>query len=123
MRARIKVSAFTAGRDRCAACWSGSFPRTTRHERIHFTCDTRANGCAAARAFNTHRPGRQRAADARALAYIEPRFKLYLRFGEPVRTFQLDCWLRGAVFLPSALLCRIRRQSNDYGTRSAGSSW
>ncbi|HBR2024119.1 TPA: DUF2840 domain-containing protein [Klebsiella variicola] len=51
-----------------------------------------------------------------ALAYIEPRFKLYLRFGEPARTFQLDRWRRCAVFLPNAMLCRIRWQANDYGT-------
>ena len=51
-----------------------------------------------------------------ALAYIEPRFKLYLRFGEPARTHQLDRWRRSAVFLPGAMLCRIRWQANDYGT-------
>ncbi|HIB3370813.1 DUF2840 domain-containing protein [Klebsiella oxytoca] len=51
-----------------------------------------------------------------ALAYIEPRFKLYLRFGEPARTLQLDRWRRCAVFLPNAMLCRIRWQANDYGT-------
>jgi hypothetical protein len=51
-----------------------------------------------------------------ALAYIEPRFKLYLRFGEPARTHQLDRWRRCAVFLPGAMLCRIRWQANDYGT-------
>ena len=32
-----------------------------------------------------------------ALAYIEARFKLYLRFGEPARTLQLDRWRRCAV--------------------------
>ena len=51
-----------------------------------------------------------------ALAYIEPRFKLYLRFGEPARTLQLDRWRCCAVFLPGAMLCRIRWQANDYGT-------
>ena len=51
-----------------------------------------------------------------ALAYIEPRFKLYLRFGEPARTHQLDRWRRSAVFLPGAVFCRIRWQANDYGT-------
>ena len=51
-----------------------------------------------------------------ALAYIEPRFKLYLRFGEPARTHQLDRWRRCAVFLPGAVFCRIRWQANDYGT-------
>ena len=51
-----------------------------------------------------------------ALAYIEPRFKLYLRFGEPARTLRLDHWRRCAVFLPGAMFCRIRWQANDYGT-------
>lgn len=51
-----------------------------------------------------------------ALAYIEARFKLYLRFGEPARTHQLDRWRRCAVFLPGAMFCRIRWQANDYGT-------
>ena len=51
-----------------------------------------------------------------ALAYIELRFKIYLRFGEPARTHQLDRWRRCAVFLPGAMLCRIRWQANDYGT-------
>ena len=51
-----------------------------------------------------------------ALAYIEARFKLYLRFGEPARTLRLDDWRRCAVFLPSAMFCRIRWQANDYGT-------
>ena len=51
-----------------------------------------------------------------ALAYIEARFKLYLRVGEPARTLQLDRWRRCAVFLPGAMLCRIRWQANDYGT-------
>lgn len=51
-----------------------------------------------------------------SLAYIEPRFKLYLRFGEPARTLQLDRWRRVAVFLPGAMFCRIRWQANGYGT-------
>ena len=51
-----------------------------------------------------------------ALAYIEARFKLYLRFGEPARMRQLDRWRRSAVFLPNAVLCRVRWQANDYGT-------
>lgn len=51
-----------------------------------------------------------------ALAYIDARFKLYLRFGEPARTLQLDRWRRCAVFLPGAMLCRIRWQANYYGT-------
>ncbi|HEJ5651550.1 MULTISPECIES: DUF2840 domain-containing protein [Pseudomonadota] len=51
-----------------------------------------------------------------SLAYLEHRFKLYLRFGEPMRTLQLDRWRRCAFFLPSAMFCRIRWQANDYGT-------
>lgn len=51
-----------------------------------------------------------------ALAYLEARFKLYLRFGEPVRTHRLDRWRSSAVFLPGALFCRVRWQANDYGT-------
>jgi hypothetical protein len=51
-----------------------------------------------------------------SLAYIEPRFKLYLRFGEPARTLRLDHWRRCAVFLPRAMFCRVRWEANDYGT-------
>ncbi|MBU9681834.1 MULTISPECIES: DUF2840 domain-containing protein [Burkholderia] len=51
-----------------------------------------------------------------SLAYIEQRIDLYLRFGEPTRIVRLDRWRRVAVFLPGALLCRIRWQANDYGT-------
>ncbi|MGK2991199.1 DUF2840 domain-containing protein, partial [Pseudomonas aeruginosa] len=51
-----------------------------------------------------------------ALAYIDQRFDLYLRFGEPARIVRLDRWRRCAAFLPNAVLCRIRWQANDYGT-------
>lgn len=51
-----------------------------------------------------------------SLAYVEQRIDVYLRFGEPTRTIRLDRWRRVAVFLPGALLCRIRWQANDYGT-------
>lgn len=51
-----------------------------------------------------------------ALAYIDQRFELYLRFGEPARVIRLDHWRRCAVFLPGAMLCRIRWQANAYGT-------
>lgn len=51
-----------------------------------------------------------------ALAYIEARFKLYLRFGDPARTLQLDRWRRSAVFLPGGMFCRVRWQANDFGT-------
>ena len=51
-----------------------------------------------------------------SLAFLEHRFKLYLRFGEPAHMVRLDRWRSVAVFLPNAMFCRIRWQSNDYGT-------
>ena len=51
-----------------------------------------------------------------ALAYVEQRIDIYLRFGEPARVIRYDRWRRCAVFLPGAMLCRIRWQANDYGT-------
>ena len=51
-----------------------------------------------------------------SLAFLEHRFKLYLRFGEPARTQRLDRWRSLAVFMPNAVFCRIRWQANDYGT-------
>lgn len=51
-----------------------------------------------------------------SLAYIDQRFNLYLRFGEPLRTLQIDRWRRCAVFLPASVFCRVRWQANDYGT-------
>lgn len=51
-----------------------------------------------------------------ALAYIDQRFDLYLRFGDPARIIRFDRWRRCAVFVPNAVLCRIRWQANDYGT-------
>ncbi|MGP1684362.1 MAG: DUF2840 domain-containing protein [Giesbergeria sp.] len=51
-----------------------------------------------------------------ALAYVNKRINLYLRFGNPARTIKLDRWRRSAVFLPASIFCRIRWESNDYGT-------
>jgi len=51
-----------------------------------------------------------------ALAYVNQRLNLYLRFGEPARTLELDRWRRCAVFLPASVLCRIRWEANHYGT-------
>jgi len=51
-----------------------------------------------------------------SLAYVEHRINLYLRFGHPSRTIELDRWRRVAVFLPATIFCRIRWESNDYGT-------
>lgn len=51
-----------------------------------------------------------------SLAYVHQRFNLYLRFGQPERTLQLDHWRRCAIFNPSAVFCRVRWQANDHGT-------
>ena len=51
-----------------------------------------------------------------ALAYVDQRIEIYLRFGEPAHIIRFDRWRRCAVFLPNAVFCRIRWQSNDYGT-------
>lgn len=51
-----------------------------------------------------------------SLAYVHQRFNLYLRFGRPERTVQLDHWRRCAVFKPLAMFCRVRWQANDHGT-------
>ena len=51
-----------------------------------------------------------------ALAFVDKRINLYLRFGNPARTIQLDRWRRSAVFVPVSIFCRIRWESNDYGT-------
>jgi len=51
-----------------------------------------------------------------ALVYVSQRINLYLRFGQPARTLQLDRWRRCAVFLPASVFCRIRWESNHYGT-------
>jgi len=51
-----------------------------------------------------------------SLAFVAQRINLYLRFGHPVRELRLDRWRRCAVFLPAAMFCRVRWESNDYGT-------
>ncbi|GAO24329.1 glycosidase [Alicycliphilus sp. B1] len=51
-----------------------------------------------------------------ALAYVDQRIDIYLRFGEPAHVVRYDRWRRCAVFLPNAMFCRIRWQSNDFGT-------
>ncbi len=51
-----------------------------------------------------------------ALAFVERRINLYLRFGHPVCELRLDHWRRSALFPPAALFCRVRWESNDYGT-------
>ena len=120
MRARIKVSAFTRGvtvAELLRDLLEREFPRRARRERIRFD---RPHPKAVRprlrrRRRLRHSPARPATPLTRvALAYIEPRFKLYLRFGEPARTLQLDRWRRCC--LPNAVLCRIRWQANDYGT-------
>lgn len=51
-----------------------------------------------------------------ALAFVQQRIDLFLRFGEPARTVQLDRWRRCAVFLPAAVFCRMCCESNGDGT-------
>lgn len=51
-----------------------------------------------------------------SLAYVEHRINLYLRFGHPLRALRLDRWRSCASFAPGAVLCRVRWESNDYGT-------
>ncbi|WP_439607023.1 DUF2840 domain-containing protein [Hydrogenophaga sp.] len=51
-----------------------------------------------------------------SLAYVERRINLYLRFGRPLRELRLDRWRRCASFAPGAVFCRVRWESNDYGT-------
>lgn len=63
-----------------------------------------------------HRPADTPALTRVSLAYVHERFNLYLRFGQPERTVQLDHWRRCAVFKPLAMFCRVRWQANDHGT-------
>lgn len=51
-----------------------------------------------------------------SLAYVERRINLYLRFGRPLRELRLDRWRRCASFASGAVFCRVRWESNDYGT-------
>lgn len=51
-----------------------------------------------------------------SLAYVEQRINLYLRFGRPRRELRLDRWRRCASFTPGAVFCRMRWESNDFGT-------
>jgi hypothetical protein len=51
-----------------------------------------------------------------SLAFVERRINLYLRFGHPVRELRLDHSRRCAMFAPPAMFCRVRWESNDYGT-------
>jgi hypothetical protein len=51
-----------------------------------------------------------------SLAYVEQRVNLWLRFGHPLRDWRIDRWQRRALFTPAALFCRVRYESNDYGT-------
>jgi len=51
-----------------------------------------------------------------SLAFVEHRINVYLRFGHPLRELRLDRWRRCAIFTPAAVFCRVRWESNDYGT-------
>ncbi len=50
-----------------------------------------------------------------ALAFVEHRVNLWLRFGKPEREVVLDRWRRVAVFAPGAICCRVRWAGNDRG--------
>lgn len=50
------------------------------------------------------------------LAFVERRINLYLRFGHPMRELRLDRWRRCVMFPPASVFCRVRWESNDYGT-------
>ena len=51
-----------------------------------------------------------------ALAFVEHRVNIWLRFGEPVREVSLDRWRRMAVFAPGSVCCRVKWLVNDQGT-------
>ena len=51
-----------------------------------------------------------------SLAFVEKQINLYLRFGHPVHELRMDRWRRSAIFVPVAVFCRVRWESNDYGT-------
>ena len=51
-----------------------------------------------------------------ALAFVEHRVNVWLRFGQPVRETVLDRWRRVATFEPNAVCCRMKWIGNDYGT-------
>ena len=127
MRARIKVSAFTRGvtvaellRDLLERSFPGGHAVNASASTAH-TPKASAPTAAPPPAPSTLAGQAGNVPLTRvALAYIEPRFKLYLRFGEPARTLQLDRWRRCA--------CRTRFCAASVGrptttARSAGSSW
>ena len=51
-----------------------------------------------------------------ALAFVEHRVNVWLRFGKPVREVVLDRWRRVAVFAPGAICCRVKRIGSCDGT-------
>jgi hypothetical protein len=51
-----------------------------------------------------------------SLAFVEHRINVYLRFGHPLRELRMDRWRRCAIFTQAAVFCRVRWESNDYGT-------
>jgi type IV secretory pathway protease TraF len=109
MRARIKVSAFTRGVT-VAELLRGLLEREFPGGHAMNASASTAHKASAPTAAPPPAPSTLAGQAGNvpltrvALAYIEPRFKLYLRFGEPARTLQLDRWRRCAVFLPNAVL-------------------
>ncbi len=125
MRARIKVSAFTQGvtvADLLRAPAGAGIPRTPRRHPHDMHTTLRRHGGARAdichcRELLRRNPPMASPLTRVALAYIDQRFDLYLRFGRarahrPTRPLAA---LRG-VHCRSPFFCRIRWQANDYGT-------
>lgn len=98
-------------RDAHRACTAGEIRRFQHLAQIHKV--NSLNAATAVQAAPVARPASAPLTRV-ALAYIEQHFDLYLRFGEPARIIQLDCRRRCALFLPGAMLCRIRWQANAY---------
>ena len=124
-----QVSAFTRGvtvAELLRDLLEREFPRRARRERIRFDrphpqskC---AHGCAAAGAFDTRRPGRQRAADARGAGLHRTALQA------------LPALRRTGAHAPARPLAALRRVPAERGSaasvgrptttaRSAGSSW
>jgi hypothetical protein len=132
MRARIKVSAFTQGvtvADLLRGLLEREFPNTAGEHTMNASASPAAG---AATAAPRHLPAQPASAPLTrvSLAYIEHRFKLYLRFGEPARTHRLDRWRAARCscrtrFLPHPLAGQRLRHDplaahGDAGLHAAG---
>ena len=128
MRARIKVSAFTQGvtvADLLRGLLEREFPEPQGEHTMTASASPAAGAATAAPQPSFIVPSGQSASAPLtrvALAYIEARFKLYLRFGEP----HARCaWTTGGAARCSCLArCSAASAGRPTTTaRSAGSSW